>query len=92
MLLFHKFLRHNNFNFVTSLESLPVVLTEALILRTFHYPGSLPNKKQGNHRKSYVVIYENIKVMESTIEVCGSMQVIERPYCSMIPCKSYTVP
>ena len=28
---------------------------------------SLPYKKQGNPRKSYIVIYENIKVIESTI-------------------------
>ena len=25
-------------------------------------------KKQGNHRKSYMVIYENIKVIESIIK------------------------
>ena len=54
---------------------------------------SLPRyKKQGNHRKSYMVIYENIKVLESTIEVYGNMQVIRRPFYSMIRCKSYTVP
>ena len=39
-----------------------------------------------------MVIYENIKVIESTIEVYGNMQVIKRPYYTMIPCKSYTVP
>ena len=55
-------------------------------------PGLLPYKKQGNHRKSYMVVYENIKVIESSIEVYGNMQVIRRPYYSMIPCKSYTVP
>ena len=27
-------------------------------------PGSPPYKKQGNHRKSYMVIYENIKVIQ----------------------------
>ena len=39
-----------------------------------------------------MVIYENIKVIESSIEVYGNMQVIKRPYCSMSPSKSYTVP
>ena len=39
-----------------------------------------------------MMIYENIKVIESTIEVYGNMQVIKRPYYSMIPCESYTVP
>ena len=39
-----------------------------------------------------MVIYKNIKVIESSIEVYGNMQVIERPNYSMIPCKSYTVP
>ena len=39
-----------------------------------------------------MVIYENIKVIESIIEVYGYMQVIKKPYYSMIPCKSYTVP
>ena len=39
-----------------------------------------------------MVIYENNKVIESTIEVYGNMQVIKRPYFSMIPCKSHTVP
>ena len=49
-------------------------------------------KKQGNHRKSSMVINENSKVIESILEVDGNMQVIKRPYYSMIPCKSYTVP
>ena len=39
-----------------------------------------------------MVIYENIKLIESTIEVYGNMQVIKRPYYSMIPCKSCSVP
>ena len=39
-----------------------------------------------------MVIYENIKLIESTIKVYGDMQVIKRPFYSMIPCKSYTVP
>ena len=39
-----------------------------------------------------MVIYENMKVVESSIEVYGNMQVIKGPYNSMIPCKSYTVP
>ena len=56
------------------------------------FPGSAPYKKQGNHRKSYMVIYENIQVTEITIEIYGNMRVIKRPYYSMIPCKSYTVP
>ena len=55
-------------------------------------PGLPPYKKQGNHRKSYMVMYENMKVIESSIEVYGNMQVIKRPYYGMIPCKSYTVP
>ena len=38
-----------------------------------------------------MVIYENIRVIESTIEVYGNMQVIKIPYYSMIKCKSYTV-
>ena len=64
------------------------------VLCSYYYyaqSGSPPYKKHGNHRKSYMVIYENIKVIESAIEVYGNMQVIKRPYCSMIPCKSYTV-
>ena len=51
-----------------------------------------PYKKHGNHGKSYIVIYGNIKVKESSIEVSGNMQVMKRPYYSIIPCKSYTVP
>ena len=39
-----------------------------------------------------MVIYEDNKVIEGTIEVYGNMQVIKRPYYIMIPCKSYTVP
>ena len=39
-----------------------------------------------------MVIYKNIKVIERTIEVYGNMQVIKRPYSSMIARKSYTVP
>ena len=35
-----------------------------------------PYKKQGNHRKSYMVIYENSKIIESTIEIYGKMLVI----------------
>ena len=58
----------------------------------FVEPGSTPYKKQGNHRKSYMVIDENIKGIESTREVYGNMQVIKRPSYSIIPCKSYTVP
>ena len=34
-----------------------------------------------------MVFYENIKVIESTIEIYGNMQDIKRPYYSMIPCK-----
>ena len=30
-------------------------------------------KKHRNHRKSYMVTYENIKFMESSIEVYGEM-------------------
>ena len=56
------------------------------------YPSLPPYKKQGDHRKSYAVIYENTKVMESTIKVDGNMQVIKRQYYSEIPCKSYTAP
>ena len=36
-------------------------------------------------------VYENIKVIENTMEVYSNMQVIKRPYYSKIPCKSYTV-
>ena len=39
-----------------------------------------------------MVIYENINFIESAIEVYGNMQVIKRPYYSMIPFKSYTLP
>ena len=38
-----------------------------------------------------MVIYGNIKVIESAIEVYGNMQVIKRPELSMIPWNSYTV-
>ena len=38
-----------------------------------------------------MVIYENMKVIESSIEVYDNMQVIKRPYYSMIPCKLYIV-
>ena len=31
-----------------------------------------------------MVIYENIKVIESTIKVYGNMPVIERPYCTVV--------
>ena len=36
-------------------------------------------------------MHDNMKVIESATEVYGNMQVIKRPYYSMIPCKSYTV-
>ena len=49
-------------------------------------------KKRGYHRKSYMVIYQNVKVIESTIAVYDNMQIIKRPYYAMIPCKLYTVP
>ena len=39
-----------------------------------------------------MVIHENIKVIKSTIEVYGNLQVMKRPYYSMIHCKSYTAP
>ena len=55
-------------------------------------PGFTNIQKQGNHRKSYMVIYENIKVIESAIESYGNIQVMKRPYYSIIPWKSYTVP
>ena len=42
-------------------------------------PGLPAWKKYGCHRKSYMVIYENMKVIESFIEVYGNMQVIKRP-------------
>ena len=45
----------------------------------FASPGLPPYKKHGNHRKSYMVIYENTKVVESTIEDFGNMQVIKSP-------------
>ena len=51
-------------------------------------PGSAPYKNRGNHRKSYMVIYENIKIIESTIEVYGNMQVIKRRSHVMVACKS----
>ena len=38
-----------------------------------------------------MVIYENIIVMESAIEIYGNMQVLKRWKCSMIQCKSYAV-
>ena len=38
-------------------------------------------KKQGNRRKSCMVIYENMKVIESTIEVFHCMQVI---HCTIV--------
>ena len=37
-------------------------------------------RKQGNHRKLYMVIYENMKVVENSIEVYGNMQVIKRDH------------
>ena len=36
-------------------------------------PGLPPYKKQENHRKSYMVFYENMKVIESSTEVYGNM-------------------
>ena len=59
---------------------------------SIYTPGAPPYKKQGSHRKSYMVMYENIEVIESTIKIYGKMQVIKRSYCSMNPCNSYTVP
>ena len=38
-----------------------------------------------------MVIYENIRVIERAIDVYGNMQVMQRPYYCMIPCKSYAV-
>ena len=56
------------------------------------FPGLPQYKNHGNHRKSYMVIYENNKVIESAVEVYGNKQVVKRPYCSMIQCDTYTVP
>ena len=39
-----------------------------------------------------MVIYENFKIIESGIKGYVNMQVIKRPYYSIIPCKSCTVP
>ena len=45
-----------------------------------NFPGLPPyKKKHGNHRKSYMVIYENIEVIEKAREVYGDMQVRKRP-------------
>ena len=41
-------------------------------------PGFNTIKKHGSHRKSYMVIYENIKVIENATEVYGNMQVIKK--------------
>ena len=38
------------------------------------------------------MIYENLKVIGSSIEIYGNMVVIKRPYYSSIPWKSYTEP
>ena len=57
----------------------------------FCYTPSLPlYKKQRNHRKSYMVIYENIKVIESTIEVYGNMHAIKRLYYTVVSEKKGT--
>ena len=42
--------------------------------------GLPPYKTQGNHRKSSMVIYENIKDIESTIEIYGNMQVSQKDH------------
>ena len=44
-----------------------------------HHPSRLPYKKRENHKKSYMVNYENIKFIKSTTEIYGNMQVIRRP-------------
>ena len=41
--------------------------------------GLSPYKKQENPRKSYMVIYESLKVIENSPEIYGNMQVIKRP-------------
>ena len=56
------------------------------------HPGFTTIQKTGKSLKVIYLVYENMKVIESSIEVYGNMQVIKRPYYSMIPCKSYTVP
>ena len=43
----------------------------------FEQPGFTSKQKNGNHWKSYMVIYENIKaILESATEVYGNIQVI----------------
>ena len=37
-----------------------------------------------------MVIYENMKVIASSIEEYGNMQLIKKQRCSTIPCKSQT--
>ena len=48
-----------------------------LVMNTFNYRYKAlpPYKKHGTHRKSYMVIFQNIKVMESAIEIYGNMPV-----------------
>ena len=40
-------------------------------------PGLPPHKKHENHKKSYMAFYENVKIIESAIEVYGNMQIIK---------------
>ena len=48
-------------------------------LQWYDIPGLPPYKKQGNHRKScMMMIYEDMKVIENSIEVHGNMQAIKR--------------
>ena len=75
-------------------QSWPVLISSETSTKGYEiqFLGLPPYKKQGNHRKPCMVIYEYIKGIKSTVEVYGNMQVIKRAYYNMIPWKSYTVP
>ena len=62
------------------MEGIAVLLHLLLEVYVCHiYPGLPPYEKHGKHRKSNLVIHENIKAVKSVIEVYGNMQVIKRP-------------
>ena len=42
--------------------------------------------------QNYLVASIKINTLESTVEIYGNMHFIEGPYCTMFPCKTYTVP
>ena len=63
----------------TRVEKFRIFFHEKKKKMHFVVPGLPPYKRNGNHRQSIMVIFENIKITESAMEVYGNMQVMKSP-------------